>query len=78
MAQWTMDESSNTGSPIWSREETIYSNRGTTEGVNAVEIANTAIAERGASHTGWNLRTTGTGGRAGRVHFETLVTGTLE
>ena len=27
----------------------------------------------GAAHAGWNLRTVGTGGRAGRVHYETLV-----
>ena len=27
----------------------------------------------GAAHTGWVLRTVGTGGRAGRVQFETLV-----
>lgn len=43
----------------------------------------TAIASRGlsqsqggaehATHTGWNLKTVGTGGRAGRVTFETLV-----
>lgn len=28
---------------------------------------------RGAAHTGWVLRTVGTGGRAGRVQYETLV-----
>ena len=43
----------------------------------------TAIADRGlgqgtngaehATHIGWNLKTAGTGGRAGRVTFETLV-----
>ena len=27
----------------------------------------------GAAHTGWVLRTVGTGGRAGRVQYETLV-----
>lgn len=27
----------------------------------------------GAAHAGWNLRTVGTGGRAGRVHYETIV-----
>lgn len=25
------------------------------------------------AHAGWNLRTAGTGGRAGRVHYETLI-----
>ena len=43
----------------------------------------TAVADRGlgqgtngaehATHIGWNLKTAGTGGRAGRVQFETLV-----
>ena len=43
----------------------------------------TAVASRGlgqgssgaehATHIGWNLKTVGTGGRAGRVQFETLV-----
>jgi hypothetical protein len=40
----------------------------------------TAVAEltetgytKGAAHTGWVLRTVGTGGRAGRVQYETLV-----
>ena len=27
----------------------------------------------GITHAGWNLRTAGTGGRAGRIHYETLV-----
>jgi len=25
------------------------------------------------AHAGWNLKTTGSGGRAGRIHYETLV-----
>ena len=29
----------------------------------------------GAAHAGWNIRTVGTGGRAGRVQYETLVAG---
>jgi len=28
---------------------------------------------KGAAHTGWVLRTVGSGGRAGRVQYETLV-----
>lgn len=39
-------------------------------GVDAAEAANTA---KGISHAGWVLRTVGTGGRAGRVQYETLV-----
>jgi hypothetical protein len=29
------------------------------------------------AHTGWQKVTVGTGGRAGRVHYETLVAGTI-
>lgn len=32
-------------------------------------------ANKGIPHTGWVLRTEGTGGRAGRVHYEVLVAG---
>jgi hypothetical protein len=39
-------------------------------GVDAAEVANTA---KGIPHAGWVLRTEGTGGRAGRVQYETLV-----
>jgi hypothetical protein len=31
----------------------------------------------GVTHTGWNLRTEGSGGRAGRVFYETLVAGDI-
>jgi hypothetical protein len=33
----------------------------------------TGAKRAGAAHAGWVLRTEGTGGRAGRVHYETLV-----
>ena len=45
-------------------------------GVSTDEMAyaNTAGTEAdGVAHAGWNLRTEGTGGRAGRVQYETLV-----
>ena len=29
----------------------------------------------GVAHTGWNKQSVGTGGRAGRIHYETLVAG---
>lgn len=48
---------------------------GTLQGVTATAFA--VISEtgytKGAAHTGWVLRTVGTGGRAGRVQYETLV-----
>ena len=45
-----------------------------TAGVRAT--ARAALGEGavgGAAHAGWNIRTVGTGGRAGRVQYETLV-----
>ena len=45
-------------------------------GVSAAEMAyaNTASTEADAvTHPGWVVRTEGTGGRAGRIHYETLV-----
>jgi len=39
--------------------------------MNSTEVANTQQA--GVSQTGWVLRTTGQGGRAGRKQYETLV-----
>ena len=45
-------------------------------GVSAAEMNYANNSESYAvSHAGWNLRTVGTGGRAGRVHYETLVAG---
>jgi hypothetical protein len=37
----------------------------------AVSIGGTKV--KGVAHSGWNVRTVGTGGRAGRVQYETLV-----
>ena len=43
-------------------------------GETATAVATVGGAKnRGISHSGWNLRTEGTGGRAGRVQYETLV-----
>lgn len=41
--------------------------------VDASEQANTAGHANSGAHAGWIVRTEGTGGRAGRVHSETLV-----
>jgi hypothetical protein len=32
-----------------------------------------SVTKTGAAHAGWVLRTAGSGGRAGRVQYETLV-----
>lgn len=42
-------------------------------GVSVDEQEATPIGVAKAPHAGWNLRTVGSGGRAGRVHYETLV-----
>jgi hypothetical protein len=61
--------------------DTIDLTKGLTEAGHSLtgETA-TAVAEltevgytKGAAHTGWVMRTVGTGGRAGRVQYETLV-----
>lgn len=44
------------------------------QGVTATAVATVAgAANKGVSHAGWVVRTVGTGGRAGRVQYETLV-----
>jgi hypothetical protein len=61
--------------------DTINLTKGLTEtGHSLTGQTATAVAEltevgytKGAAHTGWVLRTVGTGGRAGRVQYETLV-----
>jgi hypothetical protein len=42
-------------------------------GANVVAVFQATGSDQGVAHTGWNLRTEGTGGRAGRVKYETLV-----
>lgn len=42
-------------------------------GVSTDEIANTSGEGEYVTHAGWVLRKEGTGGRAGRVQYETLV-----
>lgn len=45
----------------------------TLTGETATAAAVISGITKGAAHTGWVLRTVGTGGRAGRVQYETLV-----
>lgn len=42
-------------------------------GATATAVLNTSEGKKGAPHAGWVLRTEGSGGRAGRVTYETLV-----
>lgn len=45
-------------------------------GIEKVDLANSSVAPVGSiSHTGWVLKRTGSGGRAGRVMTEVLVAG---
>lgn len=48
---------------------------GLTTGMFAVDPAESKVAKGAVPHTGWVLRTEGSGGRAGRVFYETLVAG---
>jgi len=48
------------------------------DGVGATAIASRGLSQseggaEHATHTGWNIKTVGSGGRAGRVQYETLV-----
>ena len=50
-------------------------------GVSAAEMNyanNNTTESEGITHSGWNIRTVGTGGRAGRVFYETLVAGSIQ
>jgi hypothetical protein len=59
----------NTTPDVYTTDETI--------GLFMVDSAEEQVQENNGTkpaHSGWNLKTTGSGGRAGRVHWETLVT----
>lgn len=45
----------------------------TLTGQTATAVPVISSANKGIAHSGWNLRTVGSGGRAGRIHYETLV-----
>ncbi|NBO36895.1 hypothetical protein EBU91_05120, partial [bacterium] len=45
----------------------------TLTGQTATAVPVISSANRGIPHAGWNLRTVGSGGRAGRTQYETLV-----
>lgn len=68
--------------PLWGSQDNAtgnnkpkYANTANVMGVSVTERANTMNDGPKIAHTGWVLRTAGTGGRAGRVHYETLVAG---
>lgn len=48
---------------------------GSASGNGATVALTTARESKGVAHTGWVKKTTGSGGRAGRVHYEVLVAG---
>jgi hypothetical protein len=53
-------------------QDAFYRPKGVTVGLFAVDDAEKIVEGNTGSHAGWVLRTTGTGGRAGRVQEETL------
>ena len=86
MSSWTnVDEAA--GAPLWAtaaiRKETSTANRTdlfedatadnfiTGQTIGLFNYADGEVAD-GAAHAGWNLKITGSGGRAGRVQHETL------
>ena len=88
MSSWTnVDEAA--GAPLWAtaaiRKETSSANRtdlfndanangfitGITMGL--FNYKDSEVAANKVAHAGWNLKTTGSGGRAGRVSHECLI-----
>lgn len=68
--------------PTRAEANTLYGNTtadayitGTTVGMYAVDDSEIAAGSGAVAHTGWVLRTVGSGGRAGRVMTEVLVAG---
>ena len=88
MSSWTnVDEAA--GAPLWSvaaiRKTPSTANRtdlfnDTTadnfisgQTIGLFNFKDSETQSGAVAHVGWNLKTTGSGGRAGRVQFETLV-----
>lgn len=91
MSQWKMDDSAANSvnwavaqvkrTPNTANRNAFYGNTtanayfdGATVGQFAAD-ANEVAANPAIPHTGWTIRTVGSGGRAGRVQFEVLVAG---
>ena len=54
--------------------EIVAGTRATATAVKGLGEGDTVnSSSKSATHTGWNMKVTGTGGRAGRVQWETLV-----
>ena len=88
MSSWTKADSA-AGAPLWAvttlnkapssaNRTSLYENAtpntfisGTTHGLFNYDTTETQSGQ--IAHTGWVLKTTGSGGRAGRVSYQTLV-----
>ena len=68
MALWSNSDAANSKPKYLTTAE-----KATTYGVDAAETAAEASQGTPVAHAGWVLRTTGSGGRAGRTFSETLV-----
>lgn len=66
------DDVANTKADLFNNSANIVPPANNIAGVFGVDPAEAAAAP-GVAHAGWVLRTEGTGGRAGRVQYETLV-----
>lgn len=91
MSQWKMDDSAANSvnwavaqvkvTPNTANRDAFYGNVTSNAFITNAKVGQFAVdsneiaANPAVSHTGWAIRTEGTGGRAGRVQFETLVAG---
>ena len=87
MSSWTAADSA-AGSPLWacasakiapstSNQTDLFEDANADNFITGITLGlfNYADGEvpAGAGHAGWNLKFTGSGGRSGRVYYETLV-----
>lgn len=75
MPMWTNNDGTNDDKPKFVRNNPVYDKNGDGEPLNDVlgADADEVAANDGIAHTGWVLKTEGTGGRAGRTQYEVLV-----
>lgn len=87
MSSWTAADSA-AGSPLWAcasakiapssaNQTDLFEDANADNFITGITLGlfNYADGEvpAGAGHAGWNLKFTGSGGRSGRVYYETLV-----
>ena len=62
--------------PTLANANNLYNANSSGANLTVISVSDANIAaNRALPHTGWNIKTTGSGGRAGRVQYECLVAG---